>query len=171
MGQLIETQSLVESLISENVMLREHRDEAEKALHRLPTPPKEMGDGPDERAINALQLWQSALLWAALWKRRAKLTKSQRDFLSAHFRTLSERLMEMEAELELWQRRANAQLEITRAAMEIVNAPFQIFDGRTGQHGYRISTQEFEDLEKAVKQYRDAAKLEEQDNGTNANKK
>lgn len=76
-------------------------------------------------------------------------------------------------ELELRRQRSTAQLEITRAAMEIVNAPFQIFDGRTGQRGYRISTKEFEDLEKAVKRYRDAAKLEqeEQNNGTNANEK
>lgn len=76
-------------------------------------------------------------------------------------------------ELELWRQRANAQWEITRAAMEIVNAPFQIFDGRTGQRGYRISMQEFENLEKAVKQYRDAANSEQEEisNGTNANEK
>lgn len=71
-------------------------------------------------------------------------------------------------ELELWKRRANAQLEITHTAVEIVNAPFQMYDGRIGQRGYRISTKEFEDLEKAVKQYIDAAN-EEQHHGTNTN--
>ncbi len=62
-------------------ILREQRDEAEKALHRLPRPPDAIGDGPDERVGYVLQLLQSARVWSALWKRRAKLTKSQRDFV------------------------------------------------------------------------------------------
>ncbi len=147
------------------------------------------------------ELNQTAQDWAALWKRRAKLTKWQRDVTSAQVGTISERLMQANSEierlqaqvkelkkrvwraehdlercrveLELWKRRANAQLEVTRAAMDIVNAPFQIYDGRTGQRGYRISTNEFENLEKAVKQYVDAANLEQGgiSNGTNTDQK
>lgn len=128
------------------------------------------------------ELNQAAQDWAALWKRRAKLTKWQRDVTSAQVGIISERSMqanseierlqaqleELKNELELWKRRANAQVEITRAAMDIVNAPFQIYDGRTGQRGYRISTNEFESLAKAVKQYMNAAN-EEQHHGTNTN--
>lgn len=68
---------------------------------------------------------------------------------------------ERAAELELWKRRANTQMEITRAAMEIVNAPFQVYDGRIGLRGYRISANEFENLENAVRQYMDAANAQE----------
>lgn len=64
---------------------------------------------------------------------------------------------ELQAERELYSQRANAQLEITRAAVTITAMPFQIYDGRAWQRGYRISTQEFEDLQRAVSAYKQCA--------------
>lgn len=106
-------------------------------------------------------------------EKRIDLLQDENGILRREVISVSQANEKCFAELELWEGRANAQLEVTRVAVEIVNAPFQIYDGRTGQRGYRISTKEFEDLEKAVKQYVDAAKLEqeEQNNGTNANEK
>lgn len=61
---------------------------------------------------------------------------------------------------DLWQRRAEAQLQITRAAVAIVAAPFQIYDAMIGQRGYRISTPEFESLQRAVEAYKKLAAQE-----------
>lgn len=60
----------------------------------------------------------------------------------------------------IWQRRANAQLQITRAAVAIVGAPFQICDSTIEQRGYRISTQEFESLQRAVEAYKTLSEQE-----------
>jgi hypothetical protein len=65
----------------------------------------------------------------------------------------------MRDDRDSWQRRANAQLEITRAAVAIVAAPFQIYDTR-GHTGYRISTQEFDDLQRAVEAYKTLSEQE-----------
>lgn len=77
--------------------------------------------------------------------------------LRAEFRA---RIELLEQERDLWQRRAEAQLDITRAAVAIVAAPLQIYDSRVGQRGYRISTQEFEELQRAVDAYQKLAAQE-----------
>lgn len=77
--------------------------------------------------------------------------------LRAEFQTKIETL---EQERDLWRQRSELQLKITRAAVAIVAAPFQIFDSTVGHSGYRISTQEFEDLQRAVEAYKTLAETE-----------
>lgn len=69
-------------------------------------------------------------------------------------------LQNLQCQVDLWQQRANAQLEITRAAVAIVAVPFQIYDTTIGQRGYRISTKEFEELQRAVTVYQKLAAQE-----------
>ncbi len=66
----------------------------------------------------------------------------------------------LQAERDLWQRRAETQMKITRAAVDVVAKPFQIYDGTIGMSGYRISRQEFEAMQAAVETYK---KLSEQE--------
>lgn len=68
-------------------------------------------------------------------------------------------LEQMTTARDLWQRRANAQLDITRTAVAIVAAPYQIL-GNRGLPGYLISKQEFEDLQRAVEAYKKLAEQE-----------
>lgn len=69
-------------------------------------------------------------------------------------------LQNLQCQVDLWQRRANLQLEITRAAVAIVAKPFQIFDSTVGHSGYRISREEFENLAIAVEAYKTLAAQE-----------
>jgi|GEM_PF-7065480 len=61
----------------------------------------------------------------------------------------------------IWLRRAQAQLEITRVAFNIIAAPVQIFDSTRGQSGYYISGQEFEELQRAVEAYKTLCEQED----------
>lgn len=69
-------------------------------------------------------------------------------------------LQNLQCQVDLWQRRANTQLDITRAAVAIVAVPFQIYDTTIGQRGYRISTREFEELQRAVETYKNFGEQE-----------
>ncbi len=173
------TKALLNDGAAQIVNLREERDESDKALHRLPMPPEEMGDGPDERALYALQLIKQRNDVEQRFEeqvRQNELKQKQIAQLMMELESYKTRVWQAEhdlercrVELELWKRRANAQLEITRVAMAIVNAPFQILDSITRTRSYRISGKEFGDLETAVKQYMDAAKSEQEakEDGTN----
>lgn len=82
------------------------------------------------------------------------------DRLQARLDGATDACDRLRSERDLWQRRANAQLEITRAAVAIVAAPFQVYDSTIGHSGYRISTREFEDLQRAVEAYKKLAEQE-----------
>jgi len=56
------------------------------------------------------------------------------------------------AERDLWQRRAEAQLDITRAAVAIVEIPYEIYDSRGSL--YCISQREYNYLKRTVEAYK-----------------
>lgn len=100
-----------------------------------------------ERIINAAA--QDQYSESIVQNARASIARLRTQFIED-----SHDLAILKDECDLWQRRANAQLQITRAAVAIVAKPFQIYDGTIGQRGYRISTQEFEELQRAVEAYK-----------------
>jgi hypothetical protein len=100
---------------------------------------------------------------------RAKLKEIASDYAALEYldheasigaQIVQDELKESRDDCALWQRRANLQLDVTRAAVSIVAAPFQIYDSRIGHTGYCISPREFEDLERAVETYKKLAETE-----------
>lgn len=57
---LIENGKLYDAAIARAERAEAERDELQRAIMRLPVPPREMGDGPDERVMNMLQQLDAA---------------------------------------------------------------------------------------------------------------
>lgn len=84
------------------------------------------------------------------------------QFSDALIQNAREALKTLRAECDLLDKRSVAQLDITRAAVAIVAAPFQVYVGTIGQRGYRVLTQEFNALQRAVEAYKTFAAREGQ---------
>lgn len=91
-----------------------------------------LGENADDRSDDALVRAVGLLL---------------RDLVS-----LGNDVARLETDNNLWQRRANALLNIARAGVDIIAKPFQVYDG-TGKC-YHISASEFDALRAAVETYK-----------------